>query len=108
VSPEVSASVAKISPVPVYSPFSTNLGTGIVGGYMDSFEEEGVAAADVAFEILSGKSPDTISRQNVPLHSYQVDERQLTRWGMSSSRLPAGSDIRFQQFSLWEQCARPA
>jgi hypothetical protein len=75
---------------------------------MDSFEEEGVAAADVAFEILSGKSPDTISRQNVPLHSYQVDERQLTRWGMSSSRLPAGSDIRFQQFSLWEQCARPA
>ena len=103
VSPEVAASVAKVSPVPVYSPISTNLGTGIVGGYMDSFEEEGVAAADTAFEILSGKSPDTISRQNVPLHNYQVDERQLTRWGMSSSRLPAGSDIRFRQFGLWEQ-----
>ena len=103
VSPEVAASVAKVSPAPVYSPVSTNLGTGIVGGYMDSFEEEGVAAADVALEILSGKSPDTISRQNVPLHSYQVDERKLTRWGMSRSRLPADLDIRFRQFSLWEQ-----
>ena len=54
VSPEVAGNVAKVSPAPVYSPISTNLGTGIVGGFMDSWEQEGAAAADVAFEILSG------------------------------------------------------
>ncbi|HMF23447.1 MAG TPA: sensor histidine kinase [Pseudolabrys sp.] len=103
VSPEVAAKVAQTSPAPVYSPISTNLGTGIVGGYMDSWEEEGIAAADVAFEILSGRSPDTIPRENTPLHAYQVDERQLERWGMKKSRLPPGSTIRFHQFDAWEQ-----
>src|SRR5262249_31212497 len=34
VSPEVAANVARVSPAPVYSPLSTTLGTGIVGGYM--------------------------------------------------------------------------
>ena len=103
VSPEVAASVAKVSPAPVYSPISTNLGTGIVGGYMDSWEQEGAAAADIAFEILSGKPPDAIPHQNVPLHTYHIDERQLRRWHLSSSRLPLGSDVHFRQFRLLEQ-----
>jgi signal transduction histidine kinase len=103
VSPEVAAKVAQISRAPVYSPISTDLGTGIVGGYMDSWEEEGVAAADVAYEILSGKPLDLIPRQNTPLHSYQVDERQLKRWHLKRSRLPPGSDVHFHQFNVWEQ-----
>jgi signal transduction histidine kinase len=102
-SPDVAANVATASPAPVYSPISTNLGKGIVGGYMDSWEEEGAAAADVALEILSGKSLDTVSRQNTPLHTYKIDERQLKRWQLSSARLPSGADIRFHQFDLWEQ-----
>src|SRR5262245_172205 len=103
VSPEVAGNVAKVSPAPVYSPISTNLGTGIVGGFMDSWEQQGAAAADVTFEILSGKPHAAISQQTAPLHTYQVDERQLNRWGMSNAQLPAGSDIRFQQFNLWQQ-----
>src|SRR4029077_7821245 len=31
------------------------------------------------------------------------DWRELERWGISESRLPAGSEIRFRQPSLWEQ-----
>ena len=103
VSPQVAENVAKISPAPVYSPISTNLGVGIVGGYMDSWEEEGAASADVALEILSGKPRDAIPRQNTPRHSYQIDERQLKRWGLNNSRLPSDADVRFRQFSVWEQ-----
>jgi signal transduction histidine kinase len=103
VSPEVAGNVAKVSPAPVYSPISTNLGTGIVGGFMDSWEQQGAAAADVAFEILSSKPHNPISNQNAPLHTYQVDERQLKRWGMSSSQLPVGSDLRFLQFNVWQE-----
>ena len=103
VSPEVAASVAKASTAPVYSPISTNLGTGIVGGYMDSWEEEGAATADVVLEILSGKPHDAIPRQNIPLHTYRIDERQLSRWHLSRSRLPSHSEVYFHQFDLWEQ-----
>jgi C4-dicarboxylate-specific signal transduction histidine kinase len=70
---------------------------------MDSWERQGAAVADVAFEILSGKPHSTISRHAAPLNSYQVDERQLKRWELSSSQLPAGSEIHFQQFNLWQQ-----
>ena len=103
VSPEVTASVAKASTAPVYSPISSSLGTGIVGGFMDSWEEEGAAAADVAFEILSGKPHDAIPRQNTPLHADHIDERQLKRWHISSSRLPSGSEVHFHQLDFWEQ-----
>jgi signal transduction histidine kinase len=102
-SPDVAASVAKASPAPVYSPISTNLGGGIIGGYMDSWEEQGAAAADLALEILSGKAPDAIPRQNNPLQTYRIDARQLKRWNISKSLLPPESDIRFREFDLWEQ-----
>src|SRR5262249_40159868 len=54
--PDVAAAVAGVSGAPVYSPISTFFGRGIVGGYMDSYEAHGVAAANLALEILSGKS----------------------------------------------------
>src|SRR6516164_521796 len=53
--PDVAAAVANAAAAPVYSPLSSFFGRGIVGGYMDSFEAHGVAAADLAYEILSGK-----------------------------------------------------
>jgi hypothetical protein len=30
------------------------------------------------------------------------DERQLRRWGLRASRLPAGSIVRYQDASLWD------
>jgi hypothetical protein len=47
---DVAAAAAKLSAAPVYSPISTFFSRGIIGGYMDSYEAEGVAAADLAFE----------------------------------------------------------
>jgi signal transduction histidine kinase len=99
-SPEVAERVAMASPAPVYSPISTNLGRGIVGGYLDSWEDEGAAAADVAFEILSGRIPPG---QSTPEHMFRVDERQIKRWNLSSARLPPGADVQFHQFDMWEQ-----
>ena len=102
-SPKVAADVARVSPAPVYSPISTNLGEGIVGGYMDSWEEHGIAAADVALQILAGKPPEAIQRENKPRQTYHVDARHLTRWNISSARIPAGSEVRYREFSVWER-----
>ncbi len=103
VPPEVAADVAEISPAPVYSPVSTFLGRGIVGGYTDSWEQQGAAAADRALEILSGKSVAAIPGKTVSRQTYQIDARQLKRWNLSQSKLPPGSDVQFREFDLWEQ-----
>jgi signal transduction histidine kinase len=102
-SPKVAADVARVSPAPVYSPISTNLGEGIVGGYMDSWEEHGIAAADVALQLLAGKPPETIQRDNKPRQAYNVDARQLTRWNISSARVPVGSEVHYREFNVWER-----
>jgi C4-dicarboxylate-specific signal transduction histidine kinase len=101
--PDVAAAVANSSPAPVYSPVSTFFGQGTVGGYMDSYEAHGVAAADLAFEILSGKSPAALAQQTEPPHRYQVDARQLARWGLSTKNLPPDTVVSFQAPSLWQQ-----
>jgi len=102
-SPDVAEAVAKASPAPVYSPVSTFLGRGIVGGYMDSWEDQGAAAADVALQILSGKDLNDIPRYNSARLAHRVDDRQLKVWQINQSQLPLGTDVRFREFSLWEQ-----
>lgn len=102
-SSKVAADVARVSSAPVYSPISTNLGAGIVGGYMDSWEAHGVAAADVALQILAGKPLETIQRENKPEQAYRLDARQLARWHINPSRIPEGSDVHNREFNVWER-----
>jgi hypothetical protein len=108
VPPDVAAAIADISPAPVYSPVSSFFGQGIVGGYMDSFEAHGIAAADLAFEILSGKPLAALPQETKPLHQYEVDDRQLKRWALSESLLPADSVVRFREPSAWGRYNRRA
>ena len=54
---EVAADIVKVSSAPVYAPIETFLGVGIVGGYMDTFESAGIAAADLVVEILLAGIP---------------------------------------------------
>jgi C4-dicarboxylate-specific signal transduction histidine kinase len=103
VPPEVAADVARTSAAPVYAPASTFFGTGIVGGYMDSYEAHGVAAADLAFEILSGKSVAALDRQTTPAFEYRVDARQLERWSLPAKDLPSGTVISFREPTIWEE-----
>jgi C4-dicarboxylate-specific signal transduction histidine kinase len=103
VPPDVAAAVADISPAPVYSSISSFFGRGIVGGYMDSFESHGVAAADLAFEILSGKPVAALPRETKALHRYEVDARQLARWGLATNNLPPGAVVSFREPTVWEK-----
>jgi PAS domain S-box-containing protein len=103
VPPEVAADVARASAAPVYSPISTFFGQGIVGGYTDSYEAHGIAAADLAFEILSGKQIAALDRQTAPIFQNRVDARQLERWRLSASNLPPETIVSFRQPTLWEQ-----
>jgi len=101
--PDVAAVVADHSAAPVYSPVGSFLGRGIVGGYMDSFEAHGVAAADLAVDILSGKAPAALGAQTKPVHQFEVDARQLKRWGLSAQSLPREAVLSFREPTLWEE-----
>lgn len=103
VSREVASAVSKASTAPVYGPFDTFLGAGIVGGYMDTFESLGTALADKALVILSGKGAAVPALQENPGHAFRVDARAMTRWGLKQDNLPANSVVMFETPTLWDQ-----
>ena len=97
--------IAGAANAPVFGISDTYLGHGIVGGFVVSFEEQGKIAARDALEILAGKPPQDIPIVHGP-SLYLFDWRELQRWKLDESRLPAGSTILFRQPTLWEQHRR--
>ncbi len=100
---DAARTLAAVSSAPVYALYSTQFGVGVLGGSMVDFEREARSAAEVALRILRGESPASIpvQRQSPPL--LAVDGRQLARFGIPKSRVPAEAELRFHTPSLWEQ-----
>jgi PAS domain S-box-containing protein len=100
---DVAAAIAKASSAPVYGFFETYLGTGIVGGYTDTYQSIGTTTADVALEILSGTNVITLPPRSNPRLAFRADARAMDRWGLKRSNLPPGSVVLFSEPTLWEQ-----
>ena len=97
---ESAGQMASISGAPVYSPYDTQLGTGIVGGYMVTFEQQAKQAGAIVVSLLSGASPATIPTgvmRNTPI----LDWRQVRRWGIDESALPPDSALLFREPNVW-------
>lgn len=100
---DVASAIAKASTAPVYAPFGTFLGTGVVGGYVETYESMGAATADLALEILSGKDPAQLPPRTNAGQAFRVDARAMERWGLEKGSLPDGSIVLFQDPSLWDE-----
>ena len=100
---DVAAAIAKASPAPVYGLFETYLGTGIVGGYIDTYQSIGTTTAEVALEILAGTDVTTLPPRANPRLAFRVDARAMDRWGLKQSNLPPDSVVLFSEPTLWEQ-----
>lgn len=100
---EVATALANISPAPVYSPYDTYLGNGTVGGFIETFESVGIAAADVVLEILSGTAPTSLPPRTNPGQQYRVDARAMERWNLNERNLPAGTMVLFKSPTTWEK-----
>ena len=103
ISPDVIRGVAKAASAPVYSPYETSLGHGLVGGYSEINETMGAQLADLALDVLGGKKPDATTPKMSTAGGYRVDSRQLERWNLSASALPAGTVVSFQTPSFWDE-----
>jgi signal transduction histidine kinase len=99
--PEIAAMVAAASPVPVYGILEIQMGSGIVGGVVRRTSDGGRQMAELAIRILDGTRA-----QDVPLVEAALvpmfDWRQLQRWRIDTSRLPANSEILFRTPTAWD------
>jgi signal transduction histidine kinase len=95
--------IAPVANSPIYSWVDSAMGQGIVGGSLKSQERQTEAVAELALRVLGGESPDSIATTSPDLHVNQVDWRQLRRWGIPESRVPAGTLVMFKTPTAWER-----
>jgi signal transduction histidine kinase/ABC-type uncharacterized transport system substrate-binding protein len=94
--------IRQTAPVPIYGMGSRNVGGGLVGGYVQDSERNGLETAEIVRRILNGTRAQDIpvdSASSVPM----FDWRELRRWGIGEDSLPKGSIVLFQEFTFWEQ-----
>ncbi len=94
--------IAPSSSAPIYGSSDVNLGLGIVGGKLISYEALGVQGGEVGLRVLAGEKADEIAFHGVQ-SVMMFDWRELQRWGISEQNLPAGSIIRFREPTFWER-----
>ena len=98
---ETLARFAPTASAPVYGMASMNVGYGLVGGFVAGSEANGSKVAEIVSQILAGKPVRDIpveAAPTVPMFNW----RELRRWGISEQQLPAGSVVKFREYSYWE------
>jgi len=104
-SPDILAAIAPSTTAPIYGVADWQVGRGIVGGYLRTFETEGTRAGEIALRIANGARAQDIpieSATKVPI----FDWRELHRWGVGENALPPGSVVLNRQLTLWESSKR--
>lgn len=99
-----------LSRAPIYGTQETRLGHGIVGGELLSGKDHGRRVADMALRVLRGEKPESIPIDRPDCSTPMFDYRQLQRFNVSLSVLPAGSVVidkpvpfieRYRILTMW-------
>jgi signal transduction histidine kinase len=97
------AAFAGVANRPIVVDAEYSIGYGGTGGFVATPVPIAQATARIALRILDGEAASKIPVVHGDFTRPVFDWRQLQRFGISESRLPAGSEVRFREFSLWEQ-----
>ncbi len=95
--------ISEVANRPIVIDTETFVEIGSVGGPVTSLNRIGQDAARLAWRVLNGTDASSIPIVNSDIIRPLFDWRELQRWGISESRLPAGSEIRFRSPTAWEQ-----
>ena len=96
-------SIAAHTDLPIFGPYESYMGDGIIGGPLVSLRLEGRKAGEMALRILRGQPPGDspfITPDDISLSQY--DWRQLQRHTIAERLLPKDSTILFREASLWD------
>ena len=94
--------IARSANRPIYSWVDSTLDRGVVGGSLQTVESQVATTANLALRVLRGEPADSIAVAATHFSMNQVDWRQLRRWGISESRVPPGTVVRFREPGTWE------
>jgi signal transduction histidine kinase len=92
-----------VANAPIFTYLGGYFGPEIVGGPMHSVAEESRQTVAVALRILGGEKAADIKTPVIGFATPEFNWREMQRWGISESRLPAGSKIYFRDPNVWEQ-----
>jgi signal transduction histidine kinase len=98
--------VVSAANAPTYSWADAAVETGIVGGSRRDQLTQTKAIATLALRVLRGERADRIPVSSIDTNVDQVDWRQLRRWGLDETRLPAGVRVLSRAPSMWDQYRR--
>jgi hypothetical protein len=89
--------------VPIFGYYEANIGEGLVGGPYTAVLDTSRQTAAAAVRIFGGENAGDIRITPIGFATPKFDWREMQRWGISESRLPAGSEIYFRDPTAWEQ-----
>ena len=95
--------LAEVSSVPVISGYDQFIGTGSLGGYVYSIEEQARQAAQIGLRILRGEPANSIPISTDQSNRFVFDYSVLVRYDIPIGMLPLGSVIKNREETLWER-----
>jgi signal transduction histidine kinase len=92
-----------VANAPMFSLFSNQLGSGVVGGPMLSVDRLARRSASTAVGLLRGDAAAAVKAEPPAAGPPIYDWRELRRWGIDDARLPPASIVLFRQPDVWDQ-----
>ena len=99
---EALGQVVNASRVPVFSGTEAYVGRGILGGLVWNAEVDGRRMAEMATLLANGATVRDVPA-GTATYTTMLDWRQLQRWNVPESRIPADAVVRFRPQSLFGQ-----
>ena len=97
---EALTQVSRVSRAPVFVHFEDFVGHGAVGGHVWQPGEDAKRAASIARQLAFGATPADFPVAK-SAHRNVVDWRQMQRWQIPESRLPAGTVVLHRPVSMF-------
>ena len=99
---DVLREMTAVSSVPVISGYDLFIGTGIIGGYMYSIDQQARDAAQIGLRVLRGEAMNSIPIEQDKSNRFIFDHLALQHFDIPLSALPPNSMIKNRQYSFWE------
>ena len=93
--------IASASAAPVYSVYDTYIGKGTLGGFVEPFQDIGREMGLLALRSI--EDPGSVPPVTHAQGRFVIDWRQLMRWHIPASNLPADTEVRYRELSIFER-----
>jgi len=91
---------------PIYGVWDFQFGHGIVGGSLFDGRVHGRETGELALRVLAGEAADGIPVRDQPRTRPVIDARELVRFGLGPTAVPAGVEVVGAEPSFWRQHGR--